>query len=152
MKNLIGLIMLMLVAFVSMAQTKLTEQTTDGILTAGKLVYIWGTSADTLTNSDNAEYIFRVVGDQTFDIVAQLYSNHVSGTAALSVYTYNSIDGVNWGAKTGDSLTIASVTADGLNATKLIYSDELNPYKKIRIEQTGTAKVIPKLILITRKN
>lgn len=135
-----------------MGQTRMTEQAKDGTFEAGQWAYLWGTSADTLTNADTLTYVARIKGGQTFDIKSQLYVDYVSGTAALKVYTYNSIDGVNWGAKTADSLTIASVTADGLQTTGLTFPDVIDVYKKIVVIQSGTAKTIPKLIYVSREN
>lgn len=152
MKNLFVVFILLCMSTIGMAQTRMTEKPKDGTLESNQWVYLWGTSADTLTNADTLTYVARIKGAQTFDIKSQLYVDHVSGTAALKVYTYNSIDGVNWGAKTADSLTIASVTADGLQATGLTFSDVMDIYKKFVIIQSGTAKTIPKAILNTREN
>ena len=139
-------------ATIGMAQTRMSEKSKDGTFEAGQWAYLWGTSADTLTNADTLTYVARIKGAQTFDIKSQLYVDHVSGTAALKVYTYNSIDGVNWGAKTADSLTIASVTADGLQAAGLTFSDVIDVYKKFVIIQSGTAATVPKLIYVSREN
>ena len=152
MKNLFVVFILLCMATIGMSQTRMTEQTKNGTFEAGQWAYLWGTSADTLTNGDTLTYVARIKGGQTFDIKSQLYVDHVSGTAALKVYTYNSIDGVNWGAKTADSLTIASVTGDGLQATGLTFSDVIDVYKKFVIIQCGTAKTVPKLIYVSREN
>ena len=153
MKNLFVVFILLCMASIGMAQPLMPEQSKDGIIEAGKWAYFGGTSADTLTNADTLTYVARIKGAQTFDIKSQLYVDHVSGTAdSLKVYTYNSIDGVNWGAKTADSLTIASVTADGLQATGLTFSDVIDVYKKFVIIQSGTAATVPKLIYVSREN
>ena len=153
MKNLFVVFILLCMASIGMAQPpRMSEKFKDGTFEAGQWAYLWGTSADTLTNGDTLTYVARIKGAQTFDIKSQLYVDHVSGTAALKVYTYNSIDGVNWGAKTADSLTIASVTGDGLQATGLTFSDVIDVYKKFVIIQTGTAKTVPKLIYVSREN
>jgi hypothetical protein len=152
MKNLFVVFILLCMSSIGMSQTRMTEQPKNGTFEAGQWAYLWGTSADTLTNADTLIYVARIKGAQTFDIKSQLYVDHVSGTAALKVYTYNSIDGVNWGAKTADSLTIASVTADGLQATGLTFSDVMDVYKKFVIIQSGTAKTVPKLIYVSREN
>ena len=152
MKNLFVVFILLCMATIGMAQTRMSEKSKDGTFEAGQWAYLWGTSADTLTNGDTLTYVARIKGAQTFDIKSQLYVDHVSGTAALKVYTYNSIDGVNWGAKTADSLTIASVTADGLQSTGLTFSDVIDVYKKFVIIQSGTAKTVPKLPYVCREN
>jgi len=152
MKKFLAILTLIFVAFIGDAQTNVRNGETTGGLTAGQFVYIWGSTADTLENADTLTYTLRIKGDQTFDIKSQVYINHVSGTAAYKVYTYNSIDGVNWGAKTADSLTIASITADGLNATALSFTDVMDTYKKIVLIQSGTAVTIPKQYFVTRKN
>ena len=152
MKNLFVVFILLCMASIGMAQTRMAEKPKNGTFEAGQWAYLWGTSADTLTNADTLIYVARIKGAQTFDIKSQLYVDHVSGTAALKVYTYNSIDGVNWGAKTADSLTIASVIADGLQATGLTFSDVMDVYKKFVIIQSGTAKTVPKLTYVCREN
>lgn len=152
MKKLLAILTLIFVAFIGVAQTNVSNVETTGGLTAGQFVYIWGSTADTLENADTLTYTLRIKGDQTFDIKSQVYINHVSGTAAYKVYTYNSIDGINWGEKTADSLTIASITADGLNATALSFTDVMDTYKKIVLIQSGTAVTIPKQYFVTRKN
>jgi hypothetical protein len=153
MKNLFLVFILLCMATIGMAQTRMSEKSKDGTFEAGQWAYLWGTSADTLTNADTLTYVARIKGAQTFDIKSQLYVDHVSGTAdSLKVYTYNSIDGVNWVAKTADSLTIASVTADGLQSTGLTFSDVIDVYKKFVIIQYGTAKTVPKLIYVSREN
>ncbi len=152
MKKLIAILILIVVAMVSYSQTNVSSVATDGGLTAGQFVYIWGTSADTLTDADTTDYTIRIKGDQTFDIRFQMYVDFVSGTAAYKVYSYNSMDGVNWSAKTSDSLTITGITADQMYGTALSYGDVMDTYKKIQIIQSGTAVTKPKGYLVTRKN
>lgn len=141
-----------MVAMVGYSQTNVPNVATDGGLTAGQFVSIWGTSADTLKDADTVQYVFRIKGDQTFDIKSQVHIDHVSGTAAYKVYTYNSIDGVNWTAKTADSLTITAISADQLYGTALSFTDVMDTYKKIQIIQSGTAVTVPKQYFVTRKN
>lgn len=152
MKKLISLLILALVAFAGFSQKQVPNIAYDGGLTAGQYVYIWGTSADTLTDADTLEYVLRLKGDQTFDVKSQVYIDRVSGTAAYKVYTYNSIDGVNWGSKTADSLTITGIASDQLYGTALSFSDVMDIYKKIVIIQSGTAVTVPKQYFVTRKN
>lgn len=152
MKKLITLLILALVAFAGFSQTQVPNVSSDGGLIAGQYVYIWGTSSDTLKNADTLTYVMRIKGDQTFDIKSQVYINQVSGTAAYKVYAYNSIDGVNWGEKTSDSLTITGIASDQLYGTALSFSDVMDVYKKIVLIQSGTAVTIPKQYFVTRKN
>ena len=152
MKKLITLLILVFVAFTGFSQTNVSSVSADGYLTAGKYVSIWGSTSDTLTNADTLSYTMRIKGVQTFDVNSQVYIDWVSGEAAYKVYTYNSIDGVNWSAKTADSLTITGVTADAMNATVLSFTDEMNVYKKIELIQSGTAVTIPKQYFVTRNN
>lgn len=152
MKKFICLLILAFVAFAGFSQTNVSSVGTDGGLTAGKYVSIWGSSSDTLTNADTLTYTMRIKGDQTFDINSQVYIDWVSGTAAYKVYTYNSMNGVDWSAKTADSLTITGVVADVMNLTVLSFTDEMNVYKKIELIQSGTAVTIPKQYFVTRKN
>lgn len=151
MKRFITLLLLCVVAMLSYSQTKVIG-TTSGNLTAGEYVYLWGSSSDTLTNADTLIFTVRFRGAQTFDVNSQMKIDHVSGTAAYKLYTYNSIDGVNWSAKTSDSLTIASITTDQLYGTALNFSDVITVYKKFQLIQSGTAKTVPKLYFVTRSN
>lgn len=141
-----------MVAMIGFTQTNVPGVATNGGLTAGQFVSIWGTTADTLINADTLTYTMRIKGDQTFDIKSQVYIDFVSGTAAYKVYTYNSIDGVNWSAKTADSLTITAINADQLYGTALSFTDVMDTYKKIQIIQSGTAVTVPKQYFVTRKN
>lgn len=152
MKRFVTLLVFFMVAMIGFAQTDVPSVATDGGLTVGKFVSIWGTSADTLTNADTINYTLRIKGDQTFDIKSQVYIDFVSGTAAYKVYTYNSMDGVNWTAKTADSLTITAITADQLYGNALSFTDVMDTYKKIQIIQSGTAVTVPKQYFVTRKN
>lgn len=152
MKKLVVILIFFMVAMNGFSQTNVPNVSTDGGLTAGQFVSIWGTSADTLTNADTINYTLRIKGDQTFDIKSQVYIDFVSGTAAYKVYTYNSMDGVNWSAKTADSLTITGITADQMYGTALSFSDVMDTYKKIQIIQSGTAVTVPKNYFVTRKN
>lgn len=152
MRKFIAILILAIAAMAGFSQTNVPSVATDGGLLAGQYVSIWGTSSDTLTNADTLTYVIRIKGDQTFDIKSQVYIDFVSGDAAYKVYTYNSIDGVNYTSKTADSLTIATITADQLYGTALSFSDVMDVYKKIEIIQAGTAKTVPKMYFVTRKN
>ena len=132
------------------AQKEVTSVATNGSLTSGKYVSIWGTSADTLKNADTLTYTMRVKGQEVFNIKTQLYNDHVSGTASGKLYSYSSIDGVNY--TLGDSITVSSITADALDSEVITFSNIMQPYIKFVYIQSGTAVCVPKLIFITRKN
>ena len=153
MKKFLMILTFAIIAMAGFSQKDVPSVATDGVgLTAGKFVSIWGTSADTLINADTLTYTLRIKGDQTFDIKSQVYIDFVSGEAAYKVYTYNSMDGVNWTAKTADSLTITAITADQLYGTALSFTDVMDTYKRIQIIQSGTAVTVPKQYFVTRKN
>ena len=123
------------------SQTRMTEQPKNGTF-EGRAMGPMGVG-DISGHADQCRYIdlcSQNQGAQTFDIKSQLYVDHVSGTAdSLKVYTYNSIDGVNWGAKTADSLTYCKCPRrQGLQATGLTFSDVIDVYKKFVIIQYGT--------------
>jgi len=136
---------------VLIAQTTPSEVTTDAKITKEYYKYIWGTTSDTLTNADTLSYVFRVRGSQTQDININLYSDYVSGTAGGTLVAYRSPDGVNY-ATTGDTITVASLTADALDGEQIALSDYNNPYLKLIYLQTGTAVTIPKVYIYSKKN
>jgi hypothetical protein len=152
MKKFMTMLIFMLVASMGFSQTPVPAVTSNGYLTPGEYVYIWGTTADTLKNADTLTYVMRIKGDQTFGIKAQVYAKYKSGTAAYKVYTYNSFDGVNYTAKTVDSLTVTGITGSELYGTALSFAATMDVYKKFVLIQSGTAKTVPKLIFLTRKN
>lgn len=153
MKKFLAILVFVIVAMTGYSQTNMASVATDGYITAGQYVNIWGAAADTLKNGDTLVYVARVKGDQTFDIESQLYVDWKSGTSALKLKTYKSIDGVNYiVTAAADSITGSAITADYLDTEKLTFSDVMFPYLKVQIIQTGTAKVIPKFIFVTRKN
>jgi hypothetical protein len=136
-----------------MAQTKVAEVTPNGYLSAGKYVYIGGTVADTLKDVDTLTYVLRLNGTQTFDAKAQIFLDHVSGTAGGKLKSYKSIDGVNYVVTAeADSITTSSVTADILDTEELTFSDVMYPYLKFIYIQSGTAVTVPKIYLIAREN
>ena len=134
----------------AIAQKDVTSVSTNGALTFGKYVSIWGTTADTLKNAASKTFTFRVKGEETFNINCQLYSDYVSGTAGGKLKAYTSIDGVNFVVK--DSITVTSLTADALNPTVISMTSTMSPYLKLIYTQSGTAVTVPKLYFVTRKN
>jgi len=151
MKKLVFLISMILVSVVLMAQTTPTEVDTDAKISKQYYKYVWGTTADTLTNADTLEFVFRVQGTQTQDININLYSDFVSGTAGGTLITYRSPDGANY-VSTGDTITVASLTADGLDTEEIALGDYMNPYLKLIYIQTGTAVTIPRAYAYSKKN
>lgn len=152
MKKFLVNLILLIAVISGFSQTNVKNVATDGGLVAGQFVSIWGTNSDTLKNGDTLNYVLRIKGDQTFDIRMQVYTDFVSGSANYKVYTYNSIDGVNYTSKTADSLTIETIIADQMHGTALNFADVMETYKKIQIIQSGTAVTIPKVYFVTRKN
>ena len=153
MKKYLGLLLLVCLAVLGMSQTRMAEVTPNGYLNGSSYVYVWGTSADTLTDVDTLTYVFRVKGNVTTDIKAQLYLDFVSGTAGGKLKSYKSIDGVNYVVTAAaDSITTSSVTADILDTEELSYADALFPYLKFIYIQSGTAVTVPKLIIYAKEN
>jgi hypothetical protein len=139
--------------FISMSQTKPTEVAPDGWITKPVYAYVFGTTADTITDAANKTFVYRVKGNQTQDYDFKLYLDHVSGTAGGSLVLLKSYDGVGYEATAvGDTLTFSSVTADGLQAGFLNLNDFNAPYLGIKYIQTGTAVTVPRVYLITRRN
>ena len=123
----------------------------DGYILEPSYHYIWGSAADTLTSADTISFVYRVRGEKTLDINAQLYVDFVAGTPTDTLFSSYSIDGVNYLPK--DTLAFA-VTADGMQTTVLSFSDFLYPYLKFEIFQaTGSGeKIVPKLFLYAKEN
>lgn len=150
MKKFIILIVALIGMMSATAQKDVTSVATDGGLTYSKYVSIWGTTADTLKNADTLSYVMRIKGAEVFNIRTQLYNDRVSGTASGKLYTYSSIDGVNY--TLGDSITVSSITADALDSEVITFSSVMHPYIKFKYIQSGTAVTVPKLYFVTRKN
>ena len=153
MKNFMLFLSLIVVAMISVAQTRVTEVTPDGYIGQPAYVNIWGTSADTLTNADTLTYVIRVKGDWTQDFNVQIYNDFVSGTATGKLKSYRSIDGVNYTiTSAADSITVAAVTADILDSEVLNFADFNYPYLKFIYIQAATGVNVPKLYIYSKKN
>lgn len=153
MKKLILLLSLIIVAMISIAQTRVPEVTSDGYIGSPSYVYLWGSTADTLTNADTLEYVVRVKGSHMQDFNVQIYNDFVSGTATGKLKSYRSIDGITYVVTAAaDSITVAAVTADILDSEVLNYDNFLYPYLKFIYIQAGTGVNIPKLYIINREN
>lgn len=152
MKKIVFIILLFVgFATVSMGQSKPTEVTPDGYFTKPVYMYVFGTTADTITDADNTSFVWRVKGNYTQDFNLQLYTDFVSGSASGTVITYRSIDGITY-TSTGDTITFTSVTADALQPVVISLSDFNYPYLKVTYTQTGTAVVVPKVFAYTKRN
>lgn len=145
------LLMVTLIGMMSVtAQKNVVAPAANGTLTSGQYVYLWGTTADTLTNADTLSYTYRVKGEEAFNINCQLYNDRVSGTASGTLISYTSIDGINFVAS--DTITVSSISADALDTEVISYTGVMHPYIKFVYIQSGTAVCVPKLYFVTRKN
>lgn len=151
MKRLIAILSFIILGSVAMAQSAPAVVATDGNFTSPKYVQLWGTSSDTLTNADTLTFVYRFNGDKVVDLVAKLYSDHVSGTAGGTLISYQSIDGVNYEA-TGDTITVSSLTGDAMDAEEIDLDNFIYPYLKFVMIQSGTAVTVPKVTIIARGN
>ena len=97
------------------------------------------------------EFVYRVKCDEVTDINCKFVGDHVSGTAGGTIISYYSPDGVNY-QTTGDTITIASFTADYMDTETLDLNDFNYPYLKFIYLQTGTAVTVPKLYIYIKKN
>ena len=151
MRKLILLISILFVGLVAFGQSKPTEVTPDGYIFEPAYQYIWGSSADTLTSADTISFVYRIKGVKTLDINAQLYVDFVAGNPTDTLFSYYSIDGVNYSP---DDTLAMSPTADGMESTVLSFSDFMFPYLKFEIRQaTGSEdKVVPKLYIYAKEN
>ena len=151
MKKLLGILLITVWAFAAFSQTSPTEVTPDSYVTNASYTYLWGTTADTLTNADTLEFVFRVRGTNEMDFKIGLYSDHVSGTAGGTLIGYGSFDGVNY-FSLGDTITVSSLSADAFDAETLDYTDYLWPYMKFIYLQTGTAITVPYAYVYSKYN
>ena len=151
MKKLFFIIFALIVSFGAIAQTRVTEVTPNGTVSEPSYVYIWGSTADTLTNADTLNYVIRVYGNEVYDFKIGLYSDFVSGTAGGTLIGYGSLDGVNY-FSLADTITVDSLEADAFDTETLDYSDYLWPYLKFIYLQSGTAVTIPKVYIYAKKN
>ena len=146
---------MMLVMVSVNAQTTPTEVSTDAIIQNAYNKYIWGTTADTLTNADTLTFVYRIksrsTSGQTQDFTVKLYSDFVSGTAGGTLVAYSSPDGVNY-ASTTDTITVAALTGDAMDTEVISLSDYMYPYLKFIYLQTGTAVTIPKVYVYSKRN
>lgn len=153
MKKIILIFAFIGFAIVSMAQSAPTQITPDGYITQPLYQYIFGTTADTMTNADTSTFVYRVKGNSTLDFNMQLYIDFVSGSSGGTVITYRSIDGNDYTATgVGDTITFSTITADALQST-VIDLDNFNfPYLKLIFIQAGTAVVVPRVYVYCKEN
>lgn len=148
MKRLIFLFTVMLFAFAAIAQTAPTEVAPDAYLYDASYTYVFGTTADTITDADNTSFVFRVKGTNQLDFNIKLYSDWVSGTAGGTLIAHSSPDGVNYAPI--DTITITGVTADAMDTEVITIRDYLYPYIKLVYTQTGTAVTVPRAYVYTK--
>jgi len=151
MKKLFLILIMSVFVLVANAQITPTAVTPDGYVSAPTSKYIWGTTADTLTNADTLNFVFRVKGNWTQDFTIKLYSDFVSGTAGGTLTAYSSPDGVNYAAL-DTAITVTSLTGDAMDAETIGIDDFMYPYLKFIYLQTGTAVTIPKVYVYSKKN
>lgn len=153
MKKLILILSIMVIGLISFGQSTPTQVTPDSYLSEPTYQYVFGTSADTLTDADTLSFVWRVQGMKTYDINIKLYNDFVSGSAGGKLKTYKSIDGVNYEVTAAaDSITVATLTADALDSEVISLSDFLYPYLKVEYIQSGTAVTIPKVYIYAKEN
>jgi hypothetical protein len=150
MKNLLISLVVMLFSVSGFAQTKMAEVAPDGYITEPSYVYVWGSTSDTLTDTDTADFVFRIMGVDAQDFNIQLYNDHVSGTAGGVLIASRSINGVTY--TNLDTITVSGLTADALDSEVINLDDYLWPYLKFRYITSGTAVTVPKLIIYTKKD
>lgn len=151
MKKFLSLLIITVWVFAAFAQTNPTEVTPDKTIVRDSYTYLWGTTADTLTNADTLEFVFRVKGTKQMDFKIGLYSDHVSGTAGGTLIGYGSLDGSNY-FSLGDTITVSSLTQDTFDSETLDYTDYMWPYMKFIYLQTGTAVTIPYAYVYSKYN
>ena len=144
-----------MVAFVCVnAQTTPTAVSTDGTIQDAYNKYVWGTTSDTLTNADTLTYVYRIKArsnsGQTQDFTIKLYSDFVSGTAGGTLVVHSSPDGTNYAPV--DTITVTSLTADGMDTEVISIDDYMYPYLKLIYLQSGTAVTIPRAYIYSKKN
>lgn len=150
MKKLLFITFILSFSLLSFGQRKPAEVAPNGYITMPDYQYVWGTAADTQTNADTLDFVWRVKGKNVFDMTIKLYNDHVSGTAGGKLKTYYSIDGVNYTLK--DSIVVSSLTADALDSEVITIDNFLYPYLKVNYIQSGTAVTIPKVYFYVKEN
>jgi hypothetical protein len=151
MRKLLFLLILVVSVFLVNAQTTPEPVAPDGYISGPYYKQLWGTTADTMTNADTLSFVYRITGEQTQDFTIKLYSDHVSGTAGGTLVSYHSIDGNSF-ESTGDTITVASLTGDGMDSEVISLNDFNYPYLKLYFLQTGTAVTVPRTYVYSKKN
>lgn len=142
--------MLALIATFAVGQTAVTEVATDGYISKASYIYVFGTTADTMTNATADTAILRVKGSNVYDFNIKLYTDHVSGTAGGTLILANSMDGVNYANV--DTITSSSVTGDLMDTEVINLDNYLYPYARLIYTQTGTAVTVPKAYIYAKEN
>lgn len=134
------------------AQTKVTEVAPNGYITDPAYVYVFGSTSDTLTNTDADTVVLRIKGNYSQDFNIKAYVDHVSGTAGGTLILNYSINGLNWEVSVGDTITLSSVTSDILDSEVINKQKFLYPYMRLIWTQSGTAVTVPKVFIYTKLN
>lgn len=151
MKKLILILGVLFIAILAGGQTKPTEAASDSYITKPVYQYVLGTTSDTITNATGKSHVIRIKGAKSMDFNIQLYSDWISGTAGGTLILLHSIDGVTYTSVVGDTITIAGVTADALDAEVINKVNFLYPYMKLTYAQTGTAVTVPRIYIYAKE-
>lgn len=151
MKRLLILVSIVLGMVLTLnAQTKPTEVSPDVYLSDASYVYVFGTTSDTLTNATADTVVIRIKGNYLQDFNIKAYVDHVSGTAGGTLILNHSMDGVNYAASVGDTITLSGVTADVMDTEVINKVKYLYPYMRLIWTQTGTAVTVPRVYIYTK--
>lgn len=132
------------------AQNTPTEVAPDGSLSNASYAYVFGTTADTLTNATADTVVLRIKGNYAQDFNIKAYSDHVSGTAGGTLILNHSMDGVNYEVSVGDTITLTGITADAMDSEVINKVKFLYPYMRLIWTQTGTAVTVPRAYIYTK--
>lgn len=153
MKKLILILGVLFMTILASGQTKPTEVAPDSYITKPVYEYIFGTTADTMTNADTLEWVIRIKGSATQDFDIRVYNDFVSGTATGKFKTYLSPDGVNYQVTAAaDSITVTTISADILDSEVITLDNYLKPYLKIIYHQAGTGVNVPRAYIYSKEN
>ncbi len=112
---------------------------------------LYGTTLDTLTNTDSTSYVVDARNSASIDVIGHLGLTRVSGTGTVTVrvYTQNfNKESARW---THIATTTVGTTATNslINCLKGAYPGR---YVRFTVSQTGTAVTLPRFAAITRLN
>ena len=114
-----------------------------------QIMPLYGTTVDTLTNTDSTSYVIDLRNANAISLVGQLLLVRTSGTGTITVRTYTQNFNRDATAWTHTATTTVGTTA----TTALInYLNSSNPCRYVRfvVSQTGTAVTRPRFAYTTR--